>query len=275
MPLYSFGGGGGPSFYTDSSSFTSSITATMDGNSVNYTGSNQTFTITEEGYLINLGKSQQLNNTAFGDGVLSAITNGIKNTGFGYHACEDITTAGRNTGFGHSALANNITGDDNVMIGANAGNGVTSDRNVGVGSSSLLVETGSRNTALGYFSFEGHTTGNDNVSLGNKAGSVLISLADNTDSAQSIYIGSATKANSAGSTNETVFGYGAEGKGDNASVWNNTSTTNNYFSGALAIEDGVTAPSALVGYAKFYVDVADGDLKIIFGDGTIKTIVTD
>lgn len=39
--------------------------------------------------------------------------------------------------------------------------------------------------------------------------------------------------------------------------------------------DGVTAPSATAGYAKIYVDTADGDLKVIFGDGTVKTIATD
>ena len=39
--------------------------------------------------------------------------------------------------------------------------------------------------------------------------------------------------------------------------------------------DGVTAPGATSGYAKIYVDTADGDLKVIFGDGTIKTIATD
>ena len=39
--------------------------------------------------------------------------------------------------------------------------------------------------------------------------------------------------------------------------------------------DGVTAPGAASGYARIYVDSADGDLKVVFGDGTIKTIVTD
>lgn len=39
--------------------------------------------------------------------------------------------------------------------------------------------------------------------------------------------------------------------------------------------DGVTAPGTTAGYAKIYVDTADGDLKVKFGDGTIKTIATD
>lgn len=43
----------------------------------------------------------------------------------------------------------------------------------------------------------------------------------------------------------------------------------------LDVTDGVTAPGAATGRARIYVDTADGDLKIIFADGTIKTIVTD
>lgn len=39
--------------------------------------------------------------------------------------------------------------------------------------------------------------------------------------------------------------------------------------------DGMTAPTATVGVAKIFVDTSDGDLKIIFGDGTTKTIVAD
>ena len=41
------------------------------------------------------------------------------------------------------------------------------------------------------------------------------------------------------------------------------------------LRDGVTAPTATAGEAKLFVDVADGDLKVIFGDGTTKTIATD
>jgi len=44
---------------------------------------------------------------------------------------------------------------------------------------------------------------------------------------------------------------------------------------SLRLVDGVTAPSTVSGFASLYVDTADGDLKIKFGDGTVKTIVTD
>jgi hypothetical protein len=46
--------------------------------------------------------------------------------------------------------------------------------------------------------------------------------------------------------------------------------------GAFALIDGVTAPAAnITGMAQIYIDSADGDLKIRFSDGTVKTIVTD
>ena len=57
--------------------------------------------------------------------------------------------------------------------------------------------------------------------------------------------------------------------GANARNWSNV------WSQQMTVVDGVTAPSTVVGYAQIYVDAADGDLKIKFGDGTVKTIVTD
>lgn len=44
---------------------------------------------------------------------------------------------------------------------------------------------------------------------------------------------------------------------------------------SLALIDGITAPATYSGFALIYVDTADGDLKIKFGDGTVKTIVID
>lgn len=43
----------------------------------------------------------------------------------------------------------------------------------------------------------------------------------------------------------------------------------------LSIADGVTAPATQAGRVLIYVDSADGDLKVKFGDGTVKTIATD
>lgn len=48
-----------------------------------------------------------------------------------------------------------------------------------------------------------------------------------------------------------------------------------YANGAIGIADGITAPGTVAGMAQIYVDTADGDLKIKFGDGTVKTIVVD
>jgi hypothetical protein len=44
---------------------------------------------------------------------------------------------------------------------------------------------------------------------------------------------------------------------------------------SISIPDGVSTPTVLAGRAVLYVDQSDGDLKVIFSDGTIKTIVTD
>jgi hypothetical protein len=45
--------------------------------------------------------------------------------------------------------------------------------------------------------------------------------------------------------------------------------------GTFALKDGIAAPGGSTGWAKLYVDINDGDLKVVFGDGTVKTIVVD
>jgi hypothetical protein len=43
----------------------------------------------------------------------------------------------------------------------------------------------------------------------------------------------------------------------------------------LTLPEDQVAPGTATGFARIYIDSADGDLKVKFGDGVIKTIVTD
>jgi parallel beta-helix repeat protein len=55
-------------------------------------------------------------------------------------------------------------------------------------------------------------------------------------------------------------------------------TTNRFLnvaSGLFTLKDGIIAPVAVTGCAFIYVESADGDLKVKFGNGTVKTIATN
>jgi parallel beta-helix repeat protein len=60
-------------------------------------------------------------------------------------------------------------------------------------------------------------------------------------------------------------------------TYNCTTVTANQhrLDGAIALADGMTAPGVLSGYASIYVDTADGDLKVKFGDGFVRVIGAD
>lgn len=45
--------------------------------------------------------------------------------------------------------------------------------------------------------------------------------------------------------------------------------------GDMRLTDGKAAPATEAGYAILYVDSADGDLKVKFGDGHVATIAAD
>jgi hypothetical protein len=59
-------------------------------------------------------------------------------------------------------------------------------------------------------------------------------------------------------------------------VMNNGTTISGFGpNGSVFIKDGMTAPGAATGFARIYVDAADGDLKVVFADGVVKTIAVD
>lgn len=83
-----------------------------------------------------------------------------------------------------------------------------------------------------------------------------------------------------GGANSWVFKGGADKSllpiTDNTSNFGSSSLrVKTTYQGSMAIIDGITAPATSAGNAIIYVDSADGDLKVKFGDGTVKTIVTD
>lgn len=43
----------------------------------------------------------------------------------------------------------------------------------------------------------------------------------------------------------------------------------------LVLRDGIAAPGSVAGRAIVYIDIADGDLKIVYGDAVTKTIEVD
>lgn len=55
----------------------------------------------------------------------------------------------------------------------------------------------------------------------------------------------------------------------------NTNAWKNIFSHLMTLKDGVAEPSTISGFGQIFIDTADGDLKIKYGDGTVKTIVVD
>lgn len=78
-----------------------------------------------------------------------------------------------------------------------------------------------------------------------------------------------------GATNTATFNGPVVATNLTASSGNVVATGAVFAGSYVSIADGMTAPSAQAGQGRIYIDTADGDLKIIFGDGTIKTIVTD
>jgi hypothetical protein len=69
---------------------------------------------------------------------------------------------------------------------------------------------------------------------------------------------------------------------DNGTVWSATTGVIGDFSATvsaktpfLKLTDGISEPTTDPGRVILFVDSADGDLKVKFGDGTVKTIATD
>jgi hypothetical protein len=169
---------------------------------------------TAMGALSLLSNTTGQHNTAVGTGALLSNTLGWFNTAVGYLSMFINTTGSLNVAVGDTSMTNNITGaqnvavgvstfasgDNNVIVGYNAGN--NGSQNIGIGASSLFNINSNQNVALGYGSMAGSSSANgnntaigylalqnvqggSNIAIGSNAGTASVSNTSNNN----IYIG--------------------------------------------------------------------------------------
>lgn len=133
-------------------------------------------------------------NTGVGAGTL-LFNNGDQNTAVGVAALLSNTTGEHNTALGAAALANNTLGDFNTASGVNALSSNTAGvSNSALGWGALLSnETGGNNTAIGVRAGE-NITGNSNICIGSQVSGVqgennAIRIGDNLGGQARCYIG--------------------------------------------------------------------------------------
>lgn len=190
-----------------------------------YTGANS------NGANIFIGGGGQNSIGAVGQGWL-----GSSNVSLGVNALNALTTGDNNVALGTYALQANTTGVSNTAVGTNALLANTSGGgNMAVGLAALQANTtGVNNLAIGVRALTTNTTGYGNIALGEDAGRWLSDgSTTNQTAGYGIYIGSGSKASTAGRVNETVIGYSAIGNGSNTVTIGNSSVTGNFFSGNI------------------------------------------
>ena len=142
----------------------------------------------------------------------------------------------------------------NVWIGKDSGISNTNGSiNTASGYKSLENNTtGSSNIASGNQSLYSNTTGNNNVALGVKAGKSIDDGSSPTDGSatnitgsNSIFIGTNTRANADGETNQIVIGDSAIGNGSNTVTLGNDSITDTYLKGNVTMTDRLDLSDAL------------------------------
>jgi hypothetical protein len=178
--------------------------------------------------------------------------------------------------------SNKLQVNGSTYISGNVGIGTTNPQapmHTVVGTAGVLFEQTNGNTYINVALYNSGVTGSDRSGAlyfqakndaGNKNSYALISglATDRTNGAEEgaivFYTQTAgTRTEKMRITSSGNIGIGTGSPNEKLTV-----------AGALSITDGMTAPSQTSGYAKIYVDT-DGDLKIKFGDGEVKTIVTD
>jgi hypothetical protein len=168
-----------------------------------------------------------------GENIVAAPSNvnGSYNTSLGASALFNLTSGYSNTALGQYAQFTLTTGYDNATVGVNSGAEITN---------------GHSNVSIGNDSLRRLTTGNSITAIGKNAGTYVNTAVAPappyiTTNTSCVYIGSDTRSNADGSTNEIVIGANGRGLGSNTAVYGDTAMTSHIFrAGNVGI--GTTSP---------------------------------
>jgi hypothetical protein len=103
-------------------------------------------------------------NTAIGTGNSISLSSGSNNTGVGYTNLNSLETGTLNSVFGYGSMTNSVSGSYNTIIGAQSGVDIT---------------TGHHNTFVGDSTGFGPTTGSNNTIIGARVTGLSSSIANN------------------------------------------------------------------------------------------------
>lgn len=102
--------------------------------------------------------------------------------------------------------------------------------------------TGNANTTIGAYSLYFNTTGGYNTALGYQSGMYTASGNSNSTGNNSVFLGTQTRPQLNGQTNQIVIGYTVNGRGSNTVTIGNGNVTNNYFNGDVNATSSFKAP---------------------------------
>ena len=171
--------------------------------------------------------------------VAGQYNSGSSQTAIGYGA-GTFNSASNQTTVGYGSGQTN-EGEYQTAIGVQSGQNNIGDAQTAVGYFAGARNSGSNQTAVGYSA--GYlNSGSDNTNIGYNAGYLISAGLVNSQSVQSVFLGSTTYAGGANRTNQIVIGYNASGIGSNSVVLGNNSILTTALKGFVGI--GTTSPTA-------------------------------
>jgi hypothetical protein len=206
-------------------------------------------------------------NTALGNGALSANTSGVNNTAVGNAALLANTTGSSNTAIGNGALEINNFGTSNSALGTSAlGSNSSGAYNTGLGAFSLADNaSGNNNTSIGYAALF-HNTATNNSAIGSTA------LQGNTTGQNNTAVGANALYHSATGDDNTAVGanalqastaVGGETAVGSRALLSNTTGQQNTAVGVDALNNNVSGTgNTAVGNAALFLDTADGNTAV-------------